>query len=253
MPIIRGLSKKILIISKKLRNDFRINTHPRSYQISNLTYYSQWESPKLVEDIINKKFHPKNDPLWKRSGAVSQTEYCMWSWSGCGMACLKMILKHATGKEYKLVTLGKKCLEYGGYKDNSKKHSAKKIMERNNGRPPSDYFDGLFYGPFLEFINKEFHLSGNVVFLMTLKDIITGLSDKKYVIVSVSGSLRNPEREKLHKKGGHLVLVSGYDLDNKLLYLHNPSGAYQKSQEYFPIKFKTFNKYFANRGVVINI
>ncbi|MFZ1250289.1 MAG: hypothetical protein WAR37_02480 [Candidatus Microsaccharimonas sp.] len=55
-----------------------------------------------------------------------------------------------------------------------------------------------------------------------------------------------------NKKGGHLVLVLGYDLDKRLLYLYNPSGFETYTQEYASISFKDFKKFFGGRGIVIN-
>ncbi len=39
------------------------------------------------------------DPSWQASGAHSIEEYVAWASHVCGMACLKMILAHRTGRD----------------------------------------------------------------------------------------------------------------------------------------------------------
>lgn len=203
----------------------------------------------MVDGILSEKIKAQGDPLWKRSGAKTREEYTIWSWSICGMACLKMILIDKYKKNYALVELGKKCLEYGGYKDNSSKYDTAQLLEEGKSIP-SSYLDGLFYESFLRFIKKEFGLNGKIIRPMIIGDIIKSLSNQDYVIASVNSSIRNPKL-KPKFKGGHLVLVTGYDLNQRLLYIHNPSGFYNKPQEHFPIGFEDFEKFFAYRGVVI--
>lgn len=197
-----------------------------------IPYFSQWESPTLVKDIIENKISAKDDPLWRESGAKTKEEYELWSWNSCGMACLKMLLSYKFKKDFPLVELGKKCQKYGGYVS-------------KEGR-----LDGLFYKPFIEFIKKDFNLLSKVKSPMVLEDIINALDKNKLVIASVSNEIRNPRSEP-YQRGGHLVLVVGYDFSRRLLYLHNPSGYWKESQEYASISFEDFNKFFSYRGFTI--
>jgi hypothetical protein len=161
-----------------------------------------------------------------------------------------MILAHRFKKIYPLAELGKKCMKYGGYTDNSSKFDTQKLL--SHGKPiPSDYLGGLFYEPFLRFIENEFKLKGKIVKPLIVSDIVKAIADKNYVIASVNSSIRNPSLTP-KSKGGHLILVTGYDLNKKLLYIHNPSGLFNKSQEHFPVSFNDFEKFFAYRGVVIH-
>lgn len=174
----------------------------------------------------------KDDPNWKLSGAKSKEEYVSWSWNGCGMACLKMVLAHKQHKTVPLVRLGKKCAKYGGY-----------VM-------PLEESSGLLYAPFSNFVLQEFGLKAKVVAPMVRQEIINELTNGNYVIASVNSSIRHPASHP-KTRGGHLVLVLGYDLNKKELYFHNPSGDTHKTQEYAAIGFGDFKKFFGNRGIII--
>jgi hypothetical protein len=200
--------------------------------IRNVPYYSQWESNELVGKFVNGKLNSSKDPNWKTSGADSPAEYQLWSQNACGMACVKMILAYKTQKEIPIVRLGKKCLEYGGYKLRKKT------------------IDGMFYHPFLEFIKNEFGLSGSIVEPLSIKDIETEIKKNNFAIASVHHSIRNPSSNP-PKKGGHLVLLLGFDSNKKRLYFHNPSGTTKISQKYAKITYKEFIKFFSGRGIVI--
>jgi len=185
-------------------------------------YFSQYESRELVDD-----------PKWKQSGAKTKDEYAYWSHNSCGMACLKMILKYKLNKEIPIVTLAKKCTEYGGYI--SKKDEA----------------EGLFYEPFCLFVKEEFNINASVAPFLTLKRILFEISKNNLVITSAHPDIRDRNNPKPKGSGGHLVLITGYDLKKKTITIHNPSGSYQKSQEHYEMSFKEFKKFFAERGIVI--
>jgi len=194
-----------------------------------IPYFAQWESPNLIEKIINKKVSAKSDPNWRNSGAKTKEEYELWSWNSCGMACFKMILFYLLKKNVPIVTLGKKCLEYGGYKGTK--------------------LEGLYYYPFLEFIKKEYNLSGKVISPMTIFDIANEMKKGSIIIASVSHLIR--DETKTGEKGGHLVLITGINTKNKTITLHNPSGIDLKTQENFKTTMDNFEKHFAYRGIVV--
>lgn len=230
----------IRILLKKIKYSF---TFPRNKKFlhKGVTYYSQFESKELVGDFLSGLKDVTSDPLWKQSGAKTKEEYSIWSWNGCGMSCLKMILKYKTKTVWPLVELGKRCLKYDGYRVNEQ---AKYANDFKN------YYDGLFYRPFLQFVTKEFGLNAEVRSPLVIKEIIIELDKGNFVITSVSPAIRDINSERNDR--GHLVLVLGYDLDKKLLYFHNPSGLPGKSQEYVKISFKDFEKFFNHRGIIID-
>ncbi len=200
-----------------------------------MPYFSQWEDKKIVKDIILKKKNAKEDKSWKSSGANSREEYEFWSWNMCGMACLKMVLKKRNNKDFPLIDLGKKALEYGSYK----------IRKED--------IDGLFYQPFCVFVRKEFNLKVDYLPFLSLKRVLYEISRGNFVIISVSPLIRYAHKTKSEKikPGGHLVVVTGYDKKSKTISINNPSGFYKESQENFKLSFKDFEKYFAHRGIII--
>lgn len=221
----------LLCISRAIKNFRDTAEHLRRIH-NNVPYFSQWESRELVKDFINRQLSVREDPRWKDSGATTKEEYELWSWNGCGMACLKMILAHRFNKIIPIVELGRQCQEFGGY------------IPRNNS------LDGLYYRPFLKFIQSEFNLSGHIISPMSIQDAVRELEQDHIIIASVSHEIRD-SRSIPSKKGGHLVLVLGYDLTTGSLFIHNPSGDTSQSQELFEITFADFERFSAHRGMVI--
>ena len=205
----------------------------RVFTHKEVPYFCQWESKELAAKILSGEIKTETDPKWRESGAASPEEYALWSWNVCGMTCLKMILAAITGMTVPLTTLAKKCAKYGGYKVNGKQ------------------IDGLYYKPFVPFVKKEYGLTATVKPIMTIEDIIASLSKKNFVIASVSPDIRSPQSQPTYK-GGHLVLMLGYNLDKQVFCLHNPSGNTPESQEYAEVSFEQFRKFFDEKGIVIH-
>lgn len=190
------------------------------------------------------RFIHVNVPYFDQSnnGGKNKQEIDLWAENGCGMACLKMILGYKRDKRHSVAELGIMCQRYGGY------------------TPNKNTLDGLFYGPFLKFIKQEFGMQGKVISPMILEDILKALSEGNFVIASVSSDIRfrsyNPGLSSQFQtgvgktnRGGHLILITGYDLKEKILYFHNPSDP--NNRKYRNISFSKFDKFFANRGLVI--
>ncbi len=168
MFLIKTIIIRFILIIKEIKN---LYYSPSKNQLTIKTpYFSQFASKELVEDFILGRKKVENDPNWKKSGAKSEEEYEIWAWNGCGMACLQMILK----KYVPLVVLAKKSLGYGGYTINKKAQKEKDFR---------NYYDGLFYEPFVKFIKKEFDLKGKVVSPMILKEIIYAIEHKNLLLL----------------------------------------------------------------------
>jgi len=148
------------------------------------------------------------------------------------MACLKMIFAYKFKRDFKLVELGKLCQKYEGYVKRGKN------------------LDGLYYKPFVEFLKEEFNMPSKVVSPMTTQEIIKEIEKNNFVMASVSFEIRNLTN-KVSFRGGHLVLIVGYDFNKQVLYIHNPSGINEKTQAFAKVNFYNFNKLFAYRGIVI--
>ena len=228
----RQLKRKAVLLAKQVHSKLQRTTHKPRFIHHELPYFSQWESRELVEKIITKQIEAKDDPRWQESGAKDVKEYTSWSWSCCGMACLKMILAHKKNEVIPLVTLGKQCVKYDGYK------------------LPLENHPGLYYKPFVQFIKEKYSLNGRATSALTLTDIKNTLSDGGYVIASVTPEIRYTEKDPV-KKGGHLVLLFGYDDSKQTIYLHNPSG-FKNSQEKVAISYSQFKKFFDNKGIMIS-
>lgn len=203
-----------------------------------IPYYSQTESREIVDDVMTSWMQASEDRLWQNSGAVDKQEYSLWVHSICGMACLKMILKDREQRDTKTITLAKKCMSYGGYT----------LHEEFEYIPPS----GVIFKGFKKFLEKEWHISVKVRKYLSIKRICRELNKGNYVIASVDSAISDLEKRYRGKKGGHLVLMTGYDLPKRVLYLHNPSGIFGKSQEHFEISFEDFGKVFGERGIVVH-
>lgn len=232
MNSIKTSIRHVLLVFATIRYSLETSQLPRRFVHTNVPYFSQWESRDLVGKILNGSINAQDDPQWRHSGAANKTEYASWSWAGCGMACFKMILAHRNRVIVPLVALGKRCASYGGYD------------------MPLEQSDGLHYTPFVEFANNDFGITARAKAILPIAYIVSALARSHYVIASVHPSIRHVTSHP-KTKGGHLVLVVGYDLDKRLLYLHNPSGDSRASQEYATISFKNFEKFFSHRGVIV--
>lgn len=195
----------------------------------NIKYYCQFESPNLLLGSIDiSDFH---DSLWGNSGALDEEEYILWAPRACGMACLKMILNDLDKGVWPIVRLAKLCQKYGGYD-----------LRTNLG---------LIYKPFSLFLKEEFNLEAEVVENFDIKRIKAEIEKGNYSIVSVHPNIRNRDNKEPNKKGGHLVLVVGFDDFKRELIIHNPAGIYNLSQENYHLSEEEFNKFFARRGIVV--
>lgn len=77
----------------------------------NIPYYSQWETPSMVDSFISNDIPPSMDPNWKNSGASSAAEYEKWSRHICGAACLKMAIAFYSGTTYPLFHILRLAIE----------------------------------------------------------------------------------------------------------------------------------------------
>nr|WP_200997174.1 C39 family peptidase [Rhizobium rhizogenes]QCL10366.1 peptidase C39-like family protein [Rhizobium rhizogenes] len=197
-------------------------------------YFSQWETPDMTLAVVAKGSAVLlDDPLWQQSGADTVEEYAHWAVNLCGMACLKMIL--ATRDEcHPTLALASICTQYGGYVIGEDGTSIK----------------GLIYAPFVRMVTERFGLKAEVITGVEATAIPQLLSHGQFFMASVHHSIRWPEQAP-PSKGGHLVLVtsaSGLDLR-----FHNPSGHDWASQADVTLPLPIFDRFFANRGIVVSL
>lgn len=199
--------------------------------------FTKWESSNLVDDIRQNKISAKDDPLWKESGAENLFEYESYSWQICGMICLKMILAAINpNKKYPSIYLAKKAEKFGVYK-------------KNNNPDLKQNLDGMFHIPFLKFIGN-FDLFGFRKTMVRDYQLCYYLNKQFFVMTSVSEDFALNQ-----KKGGHMVVVVGYEIKNKKIsgfYVNNPSGKSEKIQAYFFVKKETWDNNFSGNVICIS-
>ncbi|MDE9551422.1 C39 family peptidase [Xenorhabdus bovienii] len=196
-----------------------------------MPYFSQWESAHLAADIIHQRLLLINDPLWAQSGANSPEEYATWANHICGMACIKMLLASRTDKIYPLLTLTKMAITYGAYQ-----------IEGNHIR-------GMIYAPVVSMLSEQFGITAQIKTNFTTENLHKVLADGSLYIASVHPDIRWPQQEP-DKKGGHLVLVTKATPTE--VTFHNPSGDNHKSQVNVTISIEVFNRFYAERGILIS-
>jgi hypothetical protein len=216
-----------------------------------IPYFSQFESRELIEDLLTAKIRSNSDPKWHSSGAESVEEYEQWSWNICGIACLKMILAFKLKKNYATIGLAKKALEYDAYKIVKSHKDIEFLDNRQIFIEFGKSIEGMGYRAFCKFLKEEFRLKARVAIELPLSRIKYELHKNNFVIISVHLTINRPEAEEPEKKGGHLVLVTGFDNKKKTLTIHNPSGFFNKSQEHLELSEKDFRKFYAGRGIII--
>src|SRR4030042_5440757 len=156
--MVKNLIKKSLIPLKNLRYDI-FKPKARRFLNEKMPYYSQWESREMVDGLIAGKQKAEDDPKWRLSGAKNKLEYINWSWNTCGITCLQMILSYLKNTKIPLVGLAKRSMAYGVFKLDKGAFAKGDYLKS---------LDGLFYQPFLEFIDQEFDLKGRIISPMVL-------------------------------------------------------------------------------------
>ncbi|WP_321856641.1 C39 family peptidase [Burkholderia cenocepacia] len=196
-------------------------------------YFSQWESRTLISRFLSRELRTEEDPLWRNSGASSPDEYAQWSPHICGIACLKMLLAHRAARVIPLLELVREAITFGVYQPEI-----------------GDKGKRLLYRPFVNWIRERFQIEGRVVEHMESSTVEHSLRDGYMFMASVHPGIRHTGFEP-PSRGGHLVLVLGVDPATDEWVFHNPSGFEPDTQENVSMPRSTFDRYFANRGILI--
>ena len=197
---------------------------------SGVPYYSQWESPDLVQRFLDGSLSAADDPNWATSGARTPAEYGFWARRVCGLACLRMVLASRGLPVPPVIRLVERALEWKAYVRDG------------------DRVAGLIYKPFADWVGHDYGISAAVVPDLTLEQVCASASPAAPVIASVHPWVRWPDRTPPHT-GGHLVLVTG--AAKGVLRLHNSSGLPGASQRDALIRAADFARFFAGRGLII--
>ncbi len=198
-----------------------------------IPYRSQHASPELVGEIVAGRVAIEEDPRWRESGASDLHEYRRWARSGCGMACLQMILEARGEPAPPLAELGRRAIRYGAYE-----------------AQPARGFGPLIYAGFVDFVASEFDLAARVASPLPLVDLAGAVAGDEVVLASVSAQIRTPEVEP-ERRGGHLVLVIEVSADGERLCFHDPAGDGPQSAGAVWLSRETFGRFYAERGIAV--
>ncbi|MBK9729061.1 MAG: C39 family peptidase [Saprospiraceae bacterium] len=202
--------------------------------INDVPYVSQFANPDYAEKILRNRVEMTSDPNWRETGAESEQEYAKWVLNICGMACLSMALRYFKCKVEGTIILAKDAFRYQVFK------------EKNKG------LSGMHYKEFCIWV-RNYGLNAVIYTSLGIRGLQKLLSDGKLIIASVHPDIR--EYRTLNdssKKGGHLVLLIGYDKQKNTLIFHNPSGfSSNNTQNNQEILVPKFLEYFAGRGIAI--
>lgn len=193
-------------------------------------YFSQWELPNLVGDIVCNRKLAEDDPRWQSSGARDVNEYSRWANHLCGMACLKMVLAARTGIVWPTLELARLATKYGAY------------------TTEGDEIRGLIYAPFVTFVRDTFAMRAEVIVGVSVDELEDVMMRAEFFIASVHHTIRWPEQEP-PQRGGHLVLVTA--VTDEAIIFHNPSGHTVCNQKNAVVPGATFERFFAGRGIAI--
>lgn len=198
-------------------------------------FVCQFARPESAEPSLRKEIETVNDPAWQETGALSKERYAQWAFTMCGMASAAMALRHLNNVDVLPAELAEDAMLSGVYVDEE------------------GIISGMKYREFATWIRK-YGIKVNIYSKLNIKGIQYALSDGKLVIVSVNPNIRGYETAPLNQKGGHLVLVTGYDLNEKTIMINNPSGFISsKTQTKHELSYDEFDKYYAGRGLVLSV
>lgn len=201
---------------------------------NNVPYISQFASPEYSEKVLRDNVNTATDPKWQNTGAESPEEYTKWVLTICGMACTSMALKYFNNDNTGIVSLAKDAMKHNVYKEQS------------------DDISDMHYREYADWITK-YRLRAEVYSKLTIRGIKYLLSNGNLVIVSVNPNIREYTIAPITQKGGHLVLVTGYNNTNNTVTIHNPSGfSSLNTQQNHTIQISKFLQFYAGRGIAIS-
>ena len=229
-------------LTKKLKSELQnfylmgvsIFSNPKDKIENNVPYISQFAHPEYAEKILKEDVDKTTDPNWKETGAESVDEYVEWVLTMCGMACTSMVLRFFKDRKDGIVTLAKDALKHDVY------------------RRHEDEISHMHYKEYSEWIGN-YGLKAKVYSRLNIQGIQKLLSDKSLVMASVNPNIRGYETASLKQKGGHLVLITGYDKKKNTITLHNPSGfVSNNSQCNQTLSVQDFLRHYAGRGIALS-
>lgn len=204
-------------------------------QVENdVPYVNQFANPNYAEKILKEGVDKASDPNWKDTGATSPEECAKWVLTTCGMACTSMALQYFKKRTEGIITLARDAKTHGVYKEHNHELSS------------------MHYKEFVDWV-KSYGTQAKVYTRLSIRGLQKLLSAGDIVIVSVNPNIREYETVSDKQRGGHLVLVTGYNKTKNYVTIHNPSGfASQNTQQNHIVTVPKFLKYYARRGITLS-
>src|SRR3954464_11908773 len=130
-----------------------------------IPYFAQFASPELIGDIVAGERQAADDPRWRESGAETPEEYAFRARTGCGMACLQMVLAAHDRPVPGLAELWRRCAAHGGYRPDGRK--------------------GLHYAGLKAFADAELDLQTRVLAPLALHELVETVRGDEVAFASV--------------------------------------------------------------------
>ncbi len=206
---------------------------PKDHVECNVPFVCQFSTPENAEPSLRGTLAPLEDNSWEQSGAVSQQRYSDWAFTMCGMASTAMVLGYFLNQRILPAVLAEDSLKHNVYMDDGDEISAMKYRQ---------------YASWI----KKYGLTAEIYTRLSVRGLEHSLTLGKLVIVSVSPNIRGFNTAPTTQKGGHLVVVTGYNLANQTITINNPSGfTSTNTQQNQQLPVAEFRKYYAGRGIVV--
>jgi hypothetical protein len=194
---------------------------------------SQFANLSWAEMVLKDDQPIRKDLMWKESGARTIEEYERWVLSTCGMACTAMLLQFYKKGNFKTIPLARDAAKVGVYKKEGKDISA------------------MQHRPYIKWIRK-FHCRATIYTKLSFRSISYLLSKNSLIIASVNPNINDYETAPKTQRGGHLVLITGYNKKDKMITFHNPAGfENNQTQANHTLAMKDFDMYFSGKGIAI--
>jgi len=201
-------------------------------------YQAQIASPELAEAIFVDGLDPIHDPRWSESGAQNPEEYSYWVERACGVACLKMCIDALGGPHRSLIEWARLGVQRGGYLIRTTEDGvAQEIgwIHKN--------LAGMAVEAGLHAVAKD----------ASVEEICDLIREDSLVIVSISYEAGD-DRLPITKKGGHLMVVVGFEKDDEkilAMYVNNPSGRRPELQARARLSIDRFLQAYTGRIIII--
>lgn len=202
---------------------------------NDVPYVCQFATPKSPELSLTNELKAIDDPHCENTGASSPERYAEWAYTMCGMSSTLMALKFfRKDPGLKVAQLAEDALAHGVY-----------ARDRTG-------LSDMKYRPYSAWVRK-YGITAKIYTRLNLQGIRYALSRGRLAIVSVNPNIRGYATASANQKGGHLVLVTGYDLSRETISINNPSGfESSKTQKDHSVTIRDFLDHYAGRGIVLS-